>query len=161
MCGNYSRSETIWGNTVVFLIWLILEAGQNLENNFIQFLVQMRTRKFAFEIHWSLAKGIPFGLEHSQAGTLRMMKMLKLSLGSGPALDHEWNLWNLETTYESKATPNPKPKSSVSFWSFYRHVKLDTLPIKGSKHLFLKNEKYGSHLCFCSNFFYTPWSTTS
>ena len=28
--------------------------GQNSKNNFISFLVQMRTRKFAFEIYWPL-----------------------------------------------------------------------------------------------------------
>ena len=32
-----------------------------------------------------------------------------LSPGSGPALDHECNRYKTETTYESKATPNPKP----------------------------------------------------
>ena len=37
-----------------FFICLILEARANLKNNFVHFLVQMRTRKFAFKINWPL-----------------------------------------------------------------------------------------------------------
>ena len=32
--------------------------GQKSKNNFVRFLVQMRTRKFAFEIYWPLLKKI-------------------------------------------------------------------------------------------------------
>jgi len=39
-----------------FLIWSILEfreLGQNYKNIFVEFLVQMKTSKFAFEINWT------------------------------------------------------------------------------------------------------------
>ena len=35
-----------------------LSLGQKSKNNFVSFLVQMRTRKFASEIYWSLGKPI-------------------------------------------------------------------------------------------------------
>ena len=36
------------------MIWTLKRLGQKSKNNFIGFLVQMRTRKFAFEINWPL-----------------------------------------------------------------------------------------------------------
>ena len=39
------------------MISLIYRLGQNSEINFVRFLVQMRTRKFASEIYWPLVVG--------------------------------------------------------------------------------------------------------
>ena len=73
------KSFGIWSQWFLYLTHF-RASGQKSKNDFVRFLVQMRTRKFAFEIYWPLLNLVYFVKSFMAQLTLRLFYIKLLTL---------------------------------------------------------------------------------
>ena len=72
---------------------LFLEARAEIKNNFVRFLVQMRTRKFAFEINWPLVYQLDIWSMYVKLLISSKIVLMVWTIQKPQIHHHFWKVW--------------------------------------------------------------------